>query len=99
MLHQFVYIAAPGSRDVYGKTTFGAAICYSARIEPSQELARSDTTEQANVTADVLINGDVPVTVHHKITLPDGTSPVITAVHKMPDSTGEIHHTKVRCSG
>lgn len=98
LTRQMVSIATAGAKNMYGKPTFGADVDYLARVEPTLQLINAETMEAATVKVDVFMPGDVDVSIEDRITLPDGSTPPIAAVEKVPGADGSTYYTRVRCS-
>lgn len=98
LLRQTVTLAAPATTDLYGKSTYGTAVSHPARVEPVSELTRDLRGKDVVVIADVYLNGDVTATHAYKLTLHDGTVPVIAAIDKHTDGRGNIRYTRIRCT-
>jgi hypothetical protein len=98
MLTQTITQAAYAGQDQYGKPTYGPPQSRPARIELRIEtLADQQGQERVSNTV-VTCDGDIPITLRDKVTLPDGTSPAIQAVYSLedPDNPGVTHHFEVR---
>lgn len=94
MPHQ-ITLAAVSSRDQYGKPTYGTAATYSARVNYKQTRIVNRTNGQdAIATGIVWISGTPTITIDDRITLPDGSTPVILNWETLADEDG-AHHTKV----
>lgn len=81
--------------DKYGKR--GHALTgsiYRARVQPTSRMTRDAEGREVSVVGDVYLYGAPTVTTDHKISLPDGTTPVILGVRVVTDETGP-HHTVV----
>ena len=91
-----VYQAA-ATRDAYGKVaTYAAAVNYRARVTYSHKRVTSRATGQDVVSStQVWIIGIIPaLNVDDRITLPDGTTPLIVSWDMSTDEVGN-HHCKV----
>jgi hypothetical protein len=95
LLNQSVTIATATMTNVYGEETFGAAATVAARVEPRIENVTTQDGEVEPSRAFVYMNGNVNVTTTSKVTLPDGSTPIILAVEKHTDEAGTVDHTKV----
>jgi hypothetical protein len=81
--------------DRYGKPTYGASTSYPARVVRDNKMARNPQGEEVVSTCQVRICGTPAVTPADKITLSDGTVPVILSVSRPQDETGDDASTKV----
>ena len=95
LLTQTVTISTRSARDVYGTETWGTATTYPARVSPFVPLQQTPDTEAAPVSGMIHLDGDVPVTTEHQITLPDGSTPTIIRVDKFTDVDGSVYATRV----
>lgn len=85
--------------DKYGKR--GHALTgsiYSARVQPTSRMTRDAQGREVAVVGDIYICGAPAVTTDHKISLPDGSTPVILGVRVVNDEAGP-HHTVVMVGG
>ena len=89
-----------GQND-YGEPSFGGAVTLKARVVYKPELVAtgagqiSSTVSEVVSTAKVYCSGVPQWGNRDRITLPDGSQPVILAVHTYPDETGEHHQVLV----
>lgn len=97
LLNQTVIISARSGRDVYGLETWSPGVVYPARVSGFTPLERAADHDAAPVSGVVHMDGDVPVTTEHRITLPDGTTPTIARVDKYTDDDGTPYATRVVC--
>lgn len=95
MMPHTVTYAAVASRDAYGKPTYAAARSYQARVIQKQTRIVNRTNGQdAIATGVVWLAGFPALDIDGRITLPDGSTPVILNWEVIPDEEGD-HHTKV----
>lgn len=81
--------------DKYGKRGHEiTGAVYSARVQPTSRMTRDDQGREVAVVGDVYIYGAPAITTDHKISLPDGSTPVILGVRLVNDEKGP-HHTVV----
>lgn len=83
-----------GGRNSYSKRSFGSPANYSARVVKINKLVKASDGGEVLSTTQVWIQGTPTVTPEDRITLPDGTTPIILSVEKYPDDNGD-HHVKV----
>ncbi len=81
--------------DQYGQPVYGAPVSYSARVQEKVKMIRDTQGQQVVSTSQVYFDGSVTVTVKDRITLPDGTQPLILSIGGSPDETGVIDHRVV----
>lgn len=88
---------AVATRDVYGKpATYANAVSYRARVSYSQKRIPSRATGQDVVAScQVWLNGVLAaLNTDDRITLPDGSTPVIVGWDTPTNDKG-THHTKI----
>lgn len=88
---------AAATRDAYGKvSTYAAAISYRARVTYTHKRVVSRATGQDVVSStQAWLAGVIAMlNVDDRITLPDGTTPLIISWDLSTDEKGN-HHTKV----
>ncbi len=71
---------------------YGYATPVNARIEPAVKTVQSPTGDSIVCTRIAYLPGDTAVTTADRITLPDGTQPLIAQIDTQPDSAGNAHH-------
>ena len=84
--------------DIYGKPTAGDVVnfkCHISRTESSRYSADGLTVVEV---ATIQMDGLYDITKEALLTLPDGSTPKITAVKTFFDETG-AHHTTVEVEG
>lgn len=96
MMPDTVIFNAEQAKDKYGKATFsGTNTSVRGRIVFETRLMKNEMGEDVLTGGRVYLYGDYStITLGHKITLPNGTSPVIVAVESKKDTAG-VHHTVV----
>jgi hypothetical protein len=88
------------SRDQYGVVTYGTAVSYKARVSYTNKRVRSRVTgDDVISTAQAWINGNPTLNVDDRITLPDGSQPIIVSWDQPFDETGSAHHVKIYFRG
>jgi hypothetical protein len=98
MLTQTITQAPYTGQDMYGKPSYGPPLARPAHIEFRVEtLADQQGQERVSNTV-VTCDGDVPMSLRDKVTLPDGTSPAIQVVERLedPENPGVAHHFEIR---
>ena len=88
---------AAAVRDEFGKvTTYAAPVSYRARATyKHQRVASRATGQDVIASIQVWLNGVIPtINVDDRITLPDGTTPLIVSWDMPTDEVGN-HHTKL----
>ncbi|MGH9202205.1 MAG: hypothetical protein ACRD2A_13330 [Vicinamibacterales bacterium] len=91
---QTVTWAALTGRDQYGVPTYGTATSVKAYVVPASMETRA-LVEERNVQTIAYLLDAPNVAPEDKLTLPDGTSPVIVAVNRFFDERGNPYYTKV----
>lgn len=95
LLNQMITIAPATGLDSEGMRTYGAAVSSAALVIGKQKMVRDAQGHDAVSSVQVYVDGTVLVTAESRITLPDGTQPVILAVSSYPDENGVIDHKVV----
>jgi hypothetical protein len=83
--HQSVTIETPGAYDDFGNPSTGTSTTYSAIVFQQNKLIRDRQGNQVVSSCQILLSGTVTLDPESKITLPDGTQPVILNVGSTPD--------------
>jgi hypothetical protein len=91
MMPATVTVAPFVSRTSYGVPTYGAAVGYRARVSNKSQLVRNANAEEVVARGNVILATVAPITVSDKVTLPDGTTPLILVVNVESDETGPIY--------
>lgn len=88
--------AAVVSRDAYGKPTYGTATYYRARVTRQTKRVRSRVSgEDAISDTTIWVGGVIPsLGIDDRITLHDGSTPILINWEAPEDETGE-HHMKL----
>jgi len=96
MMPDTVIFNAEQSKDKYGKATFsGTNVSAQGRVVFETRLVKNEMGEDVLTGGRVYLYGDYStITLGHKITLPNGTSPVIVTVESKKDTAG-VHHSVV----
>ena len=96
MMLDTVSFNAEQSKDKYGKATFsGTTTSVRGRVVYESRLIKNEMGEDVLTGGRVYLYGDYStITLGHKITLPNNTSPVVVAVESKRDTAG-VHHTVV----
>jgi hypothetical protein len=82
--------------DAYGKPSHStASSSYSARVVKIHKLVRTPDGTEKLATTLAWIASTGFISPNDKITLPDGTSPVILTADAYPDEDGRFHHIKI----
>mgnify|MGYP001571170067 CR=1 FL=1 len=103
LMRQTVSVAPFSSVDGYGKTSYGAAVTYSARVSGRRRMVRDAEGREVVSSQTVYLLSNTAVSPKVKITLSTGDagstevaalSPEILAVGRFPDGES-IHHTEI----
>lgn len=81
--------------NAYAEPQYGVPVQYSAFVQRKTKLVRDRTGREVVSTAQVYLDGTVNIGVQDRITLPDGSQPIVLSVEVLPDETGAIHHRVV----
>jgi len=98
MLTETVIHRSCTGQDAYGKPTYGGAVNRPARIAYQLTTVMTAQGGERVSTTVVYCDGDFAITLRDKLTLPDGTSPVIQAIYSPTDPTqpGTVDHHELR---
>ena len=75
-------------RDQDGKPTFGGGVPYKCRIQNLTRAERDSGGEYLVNWATIYLDYSPAITGQDRITMPDGTTPIITEVNSSPDDKG-----------
>ena len=89
-----VTIAPVSTRDAYGKHGWATAVSYVGRIQSGDHKVLDPKGVERVSVGRVYIPDAPDVSIHDKLTLPDGTSPPILAIDETHDERG-THHTTI----
>lgn len=99
MMPDTVIFNAASSTDKYGKKTFtgsNANISVRGRIVDDIILIKNDQGQDIVASGKVYLYGNYSsLTLTHRLTLPDGSTPVILKLDSMNDTVNAVHHTVV----
>lgn len=97
LFSETVTLFPPATTDKYGKRSFtaSASVTACAHLVSEVRLSRDQDGREVVETGRVYLYGTYTVTNDYKITLSDGSSPVIIGVDNPHDQNGS-HHTVVR---
>lgn len=97
MMPDTVVFNATTATDKYGKKTFGGDnISVRCRLIDDTVLIKNAEGQDIVSTGRAILYGDYSsLTLGHKITLPDGKTPVIVKIDSKNDTSVTTHHTVV----
>ncbi|MGE5619538.1 MAG: hypothetical protein ACM3US_09810 [Sphingomonadaceae bacterium] len=78
--------------NAYGEALYGAAVQYKARIVGRIRRVTDSAGSERVSTKTITLGAAAVVSPFDRLTLPDGSRPVILAVGSYPDESG-AHHT------
>lgn len=82
--------------DAYGNTKHStASSTYAGRLVHKQKMVRTDEGEERLSTHHAIVASTAAISPKSKITLADGTNPLILASEAYPDESGSYHHVKL----
>lgn len=84
-------IAAPTALDGWGKRTWGPAVSYRCRYEPTDRLVRGNDNRETHVVGSLYIYGSPEVTPDHRVVGPDGNVLKVASVDRHYDERGASH--------
>ncbi len=83
--HQSISIETPGAYDDFGNPSTGTSTSYLAIVVQQNKMVRDRSGNQVVSSCQIFLPGSVVLDPESKITLPDGTQPVILNVGSTPD--------------
>lgn len=99
LLNQQVTIETFHSIDLNGDPSYNAGATYIARVERRIKIVRALTGDQAVSTNGIFLDGAVSSVLdpfgRDRITLPDGTKPIILAIEDGVDGDGTTMYVEV----
>ena len=97
MMPDTITFNATTATDKYGKKTFGGSnISVRCRIVDDVILVKNAEGQDIVSAGRAYLAGDYSsLTLGHKITLPDGKTPVIVKIDSKNDTSSTTHHTVV----
>lgn len=97
LLNQSISLESFASINGYGDCSYNTAATYPARVERRVKVVRSLKGETVVSTACVFLDGSVSLDKlgRDRITLPDGTKPVILAIEDGVDGAGNTVYVEV----
>lgn len=90
-LRQTVAIEPFSAYNDYGEPTYGTAVSNNARIVQKTKMVRDAGGKEVVSTTQIYVNGSATVATTSRITLPDGTKPLILAIDITPDARGNAY--------
>jgi len=94
MLTETITVYTRTGADSYGKPIFGGGVSYSCRIQWRNTLVRDARGEEVVASGNALLQGAPALSSDDKVTLPDGSEPLILTVTRAFDEEG-AHHSRV----
>lgn len=91
MMTQVVTVEPFVSRDAYGAATYGAATDYQARVNYKSHFIRTADAEQVVARGTAWLAADGPISVNDRITLPDGSQPLLLDSNGENDEAGPLY--------
>lgn len=87
-----ITLAAVSTKDAYGKRTWATASSVTnCRVQTGSHKVIDNAGAEAVAVGKVYVPGSPTLTLNHKLTLPDGTSPPILQVERVGDEIGSNH--------
>jgi hypothetical protein len=94
--NQTITIYSYSGFDAYGNPSVSTAgTTYAAFVLQTVKSIRDKSGVDKVSNSQVYLDGAVTPSIEDKITLPDGTSPIILAVQRFPDFNGDYVLTEV----
>jgi hypothetical protein len=99
-MQQQIRVEPLTGQDQWAQPTFGTAVVLQARIvEQPQKITTKEGLEVVSRLTAWVDSGSTVIGPQDRIELPDGTTPPVLAVARMPDESGEVHHTRISFGG
>jgi hypothetical protein len=94
-----VVIAPTTGRDDFGKPSYGAGVSYKGRVVYKNIKVASRVTGEDVVASGFIVLSGLPVLhIDDRVTLEDGTTPLMHAWDQIPDEDGPLY-SKIYFSG
>ena len=91
MLTSTITVEPWSSQDVYGQITYGTAVSMVARISKAPKLVRADDGREVVAGSTAWVDpASVVIWARDRVTLPDGTTPTVLSVERVPDERGRV---------
>lgn len=81
--------------NAYAEPQYDLPVQYPAFVQHKTKLVRDRFGQEVVSTAQVYLDSAVEIGGQDRITLPDGSQPVILSIEALPDETGAVHHKVV----
>lgn len=94
-LHQEVRLAPATGLNEYGELAYGPETLVLGRIERKRTRLLTKDNEVVISTCTIYLPSAPVIQADDRLTLPDGTTPVILGVDKQPDEQGAIYYQAV----
>lgn len=92
MMPHTVTVYGSSTMDKYGKQAWsGTGTEYRCRLVWDQRMVRSTDGREILEAGQAIIYGVATVDVNDRVTLPDGSSPLVTSVEQIKDEAGDHH--------
>ena len=92
MMPHTVTVFASSTLDKYGKQSYSASgVAHQCRLIWDSRMVRTTDGREILEAGRAIVYGMATVDVNDRITLPDGTSPLVTSVSKLKDEFGDHH--------
>lgn len=95
LLNQVILVESATGVDAYGQSTYGTFVSVPARVEGKNRKVLNAQGNEVVSSTTIYVDGAAVITTSSRITLPDGTKPLILSVESMPDIDGTPHHKVV----
>jgi len=94
--HQTVYIEhATTAFDIEGNAVLSTSSANTGILVQSNKLVRDRTGIEKISTCQILLSGGSTVGYKDRVTLPDGSQPLILSIEYMPDFDGNNEYVRV----
>jgi len=77
--------------DEYSRPTYGAATAVRCRVVGRPRMTRDVDGQEVVSTTTIYCDGNPGISPVDRVTLPDGSQPVILRVESYPDENGQVY--------
>ena len=92
LLNQLITIEPTTGMDAYGQSSYGTGVSVKARVEGKNRMVMDAQGNNVVSGTTIYVDGITVVATSSRITLPNGTKPLVLAIAEMPDINGTCHH-------
>jgi len=93
-----IQVSHLASVNSYNEATYSSPVEYRARLEPTRRFLRGPEGTEQLVSARLIVDAQGELVESDRVTLPDGTQPLVVSVTTEYDENG-IHHQTYMLEG